>query len=213
METLIFPVVRFKNLGVHLGLSFSFIPYIWLNPLPILMNLLSNIIAISHLLHGHYPGPSHHHLSPELLQSSSNKFLCFRSYRLCHLVGCCLSATNTLSFTVFCDVGTRTKHVFPLPPGSLWGFPIGGIRQRLAEEEGGLSASYWHPVGFLSLYGSYGITLATVPFHSSSSIQLAVFSNTFKTVNTQMRNSYSSSNLAFVKPQQPNLSNKACCKY
>lgn len=147
------------------------------------------------------------------MQQSSNKFLRFHSYHVCHSVGYCFSSyRHNFLYSVFWDVGTRTLQIifFLCQLVPLWDFPIGAI----GIETGGrgpfffLLASCGFPVCILefpiSLWFLY-ITLATVPFHSSSWIQLTVFPTLFKPVTTQIRNSYS---CLFVNPQQLNLSTK-----
>lgn len=169
------------NLWVRLGLSLSCIPCIWLNPLPVLMNLLLNIVNIFHLIHSHY-----------LVQATRVSFLVyalvfqqiFMLPLLRHVPFSRLlflsSRHNFLYSVLWCWNQDSANHIFPLPAGSLWGLPVGGNKQRLEEE--GCASSCWHPVDFLSAslsflspYDSYSVTLATIPFHSSSWIQLAVF--------------------------------------
>ena len=145
------------------------------------MNLLLNTVTIFHLFHSYY-----------LVQATTVSFLVYaivfqQIFMLPLLPRVPFSRLLFLSYrhnflysVLWCWNQDSTNHISPLPAGSLWGFPIGGNRQRL--EEQGLSSSYWHPVDFLSAslsflspYDSYSITLATVPFHSSSWIQLTVF--------------------------------------
>lgn len=123
------PLVQLINLRVYLGLSLSCIPCIWLTPLPVLMNLLLNTVTIFHLFHSYY-----------LVQATTVSFLVYATVfqqifmlpllpRVPFSKLLFLSYRHNFLYSVLrCWNQDSTNHIFPLPAGSLWGFPIGGNR-------------------------------------------------------------------------------------
>lgn len=143
----IFPVAQLKNLEVLHGFSLSLTNHIWLNPLP--NDYEPTCKHCNHFSPSPLPLPLP--WSKPLSCLSWIQIFVLSPFPLVSLVGYCLSATKALSYTLFCDAGTRTLQItfFLCQLVPCQAFQQGTL-DRSWRRKKGLSPSCWHPVGFLS---------------------------------------------------------------